>query len=54
MPVMIMVWIEPSHTYMYSQVYTCSLAPIIVHVEKVIVLLCESAQQFRALLMILQ
>ena len=32
------------------------LAPIKVHVEKVmaIVLLCESAQQFRALMMILQ
>ena len=37
--------------FMHSTVYTCSLA---LHVEKVmtIVLLCESAQQFRALLMI--
>ena len=52
--VFVLVCKKPSHTYMFSTYYSCYIVKG--HVEKVmaIVLLCESAQQFRALMIILQ
>ena len=52
--VFVLVCIKPLHTYMFSTYYSCYIVKG--HVEKVmaIVLLCESAQQFRALMIILQ
>ena len=52
--VFVLVCRKPSHTCMFSTYYSCYIVKG--HVEKVmaIVLLCESAQQFRALMIVLQ